>query len=168
MVENVLVAYASKHGATAQIAERIALRLTKNGIPAVAQDVRQIASLQGFGAVLLGRAVYAGAWLKEAAEFLKKYEAELAKIPVWFFSDGPTGIGDPQKMMEGWDFPEDLKSISERIQPRGLAFFHGAIDTTKLKFAEKLIISAVKVPVGDFRDWDMINSWADSVSKALQ
>jgi menaquinone-dependent protoporphyrinogen oxidase len=49
-----------------------------------------------------------------------------------------------------------------------LAFFHGAIDTTKLKFAEKLIISAVKVPVGDFRDWDMINSWADSVSKALQ
>lgn len=168
MAEKVLVAYASKHGATAQIAEMIALRLTKNNILAEAHDVKKITSLQGFSAVLLGSAVYAGAWLKEAAEFLKTHESELAKIQVWFFSDGPTGPGDPQKLMEGWDFPEDLKPAAERIQPRGMVFFHGAIDTTKLKFAEKLIISAVKVPVGDFRDWDMIHDWADSVAKALK
>lgn len=168
MVEKVLVAYASKYGATAQIAEVIALRLARSGFDAEARDVKEVTSLSGYKAVILGSGVYAGMWLKEAAGFLKAHEAELAKMPVWFFSDGPTGTGNPEELMKGWRFPEDLKPVAERIKPRDMVFFHGVIDISKLKFAEKLIVRALKAPVGDFRDWDMIHAWVNGIAKALK
>ena len=67
-------------------------------------------------------------------------------MPVWIFSDGPTGIGDPQELMKGWRFPENLKSVADRIKPRDIIFFHGALDMDRLKFAEKLIVRALKLP----------------------
>ena len=167
MSEKVLVAYASKHGATAQIAEKIALRLARNKIAAEALNINDVNDLKGYKALVLGSGVYAGMWLKEAADFLKTHESELAKMPVWLFSDGPTGIGDPQELMKGWRFPENLKPIADRIKPKDIIFFHGVLDTDQLKFAEKLIVRALKAPVGDFRDWDSIHTWADGIAKAL-
>ena len=70
MSKKVLVAYASKYGATAQIAERIALRLKKAGLNASVQPVNEVKELSGFDAVLLGSGVYAGSWIKAAADFL--------------------------------------------------------------------------------------------------
>jgi menaquinone-dependent protoporphyrinogen oxidase len=168
MSDIVLVAYASKYGATAQIAEKIVLRLVKNKLAAEVLDVKEVNGLNEYKALVLGSGVYAGMWLKEAAEFLKTRESELAKMPVWFFSDGPTGTGDPQQLMKGWRFPENLKPIADRVKPRDIIFFHGVIDMSRLKFAEKLIIRALKAPLGDFRDWDSIHDWADGIAKALK
>ena len=168
MPDNILVAYASKYGATAQIAEKIALRLVKNDLAAEALDVKDVTSLSGYKAVVLGSGVYGGLWLKEAADFLKTRESELAKMPVWLFSDGPTGTGDPQELMKGWKFPENLKPVADRIKPSDIVFFHGALDMDRLKFAEKLVFRALKAPVGDFRDWDTIHAWADGIAKALK
>ena len=168
MAEKILVAYASKYGATAQIAEVIALRLARSGFDAEARDVKEVTSLSGYKAVILGSGVYAGMWLKEAAGFLKAHEAELAKMPVWFFSDGPTGAGNPEELMKGWRFPEDLKPVAERIKPRDTAVFGGNVNAAKMSFLEKWVIKNVKSPVGDFRDWDMISKWAKGVAEALK
>jgi menaquinone-dependent protoporphyrinogen oxidase len=168
MADKVLVAYASKYGATAQIAEKIALRLASDCLSAVAQDVKDVTGLSEYKGIVLGSGVYMGMWMKDASDFLKAHESELAKMPVWLFSDGPTGTGDPSELMKGWTFPEDLKPVSERIKPRDIIFFHGVLDTSKLKFAEKLIVKALKAPIGDFRDWDMINAWADGIAKELR
>ncbi len=168
MSGKLLVAYASKYGATAQIAEKIALRLTKDGVDAEARDVKEVAGVSEYKGIILGSGVYMGMWMKEAVEFLKANESSLAEMPVWFFSDGPTGEGDPQDLMKGWRFPEDLKAIAERIKPRDIIFFHGVIDTDRLKFAEKLIVKALKAPVGDFRDWQMIHAWADKIAAAMK
>jgi menaquinone-dependent protoporphyrinogen oxidase len=168
MAEKVLVAYASKYGATAQIAEKIALRLSSDCLSAVAQDVNDVSSLSEYTGIILGSGVYMGMWMKEAAEFLKTHESDLSKMPVWLFSDGPTGTGDPTELMKGWRFPEDLKSVANRIKPKDIIFFHGVIEMSKLKFAEKLIVKALKAPIGDFRDWDMINAWADGIAKELR
>jgi menaquinone-dependent protoporphyrinogen oxidase len=70
--------------------------------------------------------------------------------------------------MKGWTFPENLKPVADRIKPRDIIFFHGVLDISKLKFAEKLIVKALKAPIGDFRDWDMINAWADGIAKELR
>ena len=168
MAEKVLVAYASKYGATAQIAENIALRLKKAGLDAEAKDVKEVKDIRNYSAVLLGSGVYAGNWLKKAADFLKKNQDELAKRPVWLFSGGPTGGGNPVEMMKGWRFPDALKPIADKVKPRDIAFFHGVLEINKLRFAEKMIIRALKAPLGDFRDWEMINNWADGVAKALK
>jgi menaquinone-dependent protoporphyrinogen oxidase len=166
--KRILVAYASKYGATAQIGEYIAARLNRCGFSASAQSISSVDTPSGYDACVVGSGVYAGMWLKEAADFLKKFESDLARMPVWLFSDGPTGVGNPNDLMKGWRFPADLQPVADRIQPKDIVFFHGALDMDKLKFAEKLIVRALKAPVGDFRDWSMIDTWADAIASSLK
>ena len=164
----ILNAYASKYGSTAQIAESIALRLKKAGFEPEVMNAGDVSNLRGYSAVILGSAVYAGNWLKEAADFLTQFKQDLALRPVWFFSAGPTGMGDPVEQMKGWRFPETLQPLADSIHPRDIAFFHGTLDMEKLRFAEKLIIRALKAPAGDFRDWEVINAWADDIAQNLK
>lgn len=168
MQKRVLVAYASKHGATAQIGEYIAARLNHQDVLAQAASIAEADSPINFDACVLGSGVYAGMWIKSAVDFLKNYESELARMPVWLFSDGPTGVGSPQDLMNGWRFPADLQPVADRIHPKDIVFFHGALDMDKLKFAEKLIVRALKAPVGDFRDWSTIEAWANTIAKSLE
>jgi menaquinone-dependent protoporphyrinogen oxidase len=67
--------------------------------------------------------------------------------------------------MNGWQFPDNLQDVKDDIKPHDTAFFHGALDEEKLGFAEKLIVKALKAPMGDFRDWDRIQSWADRIAE---
>jgi menaquinone-dependent protoporphyrinogen oxidase len=117
---------------------------------------------------VLGSAVYAGQWRKEAVDFLKAHEVELTTMPVWFFSSGPTGEGNPVELMHGWRFPEALKAIADRIHPRDIAFFHGELDMNRLNFGEKLIVKGLHAPIGDFRDWVVIHDWADTIAQSLK
>lgn len=168
MEKVVLVAYASKYGATEEIAARIGQELREAGISSEVKPVDQVNELAPFGAVILGSAVYAGQWLKEAVAFLKNNEEALAQRPVWIFSSGPTGEGDPVELMKGWRLPEALQPIADRIQPRDIAFFSGELDLGKLNLAEKLIVKAMKAPTGDYRDWESIETWAREIAAILK
>jgi menaquinone-dependent protoporphyrinogen oxidase len=163
-----LVAYASKYGATLEIAERVGKALQQAGLAVDVRPVDQVGDLSPYTAVVLGSAVYVGQWRKEAATFLADNEQALAQRPVWLFSSGPTGEGDPVALMKGWRFPEAQQPIADRIRPRDIAFFGGAIDPNKLNLAEKLIVKGVKAPVGDFRDWHNIEAWAVGIAAALE
>lgn len=168
MGEKVLVAYASKYGATGEIAQRIGQELREAGVSSEVEPVDQVSELAPYGAVILGSAVYAGQWLKEAAAFLTDNERALTQRPVWIFSSGPTGEGDPVELMKGWRFPEALEPIADRIQPRDIAFFSGELDLQKLNLAEKLIVKAMKAPTGDYRDWEAIDAWARDIADILK
>jgi menaquinone-dependent protoporphyrinogen oxidase len=164
----VLVAYATKYGATAEIAEKIGQVLRQAGLRTDVLPTDRVSDLTPYKAVVLGSAVYVGQWRKEAATFLEANEKGLAERPVWLFSTGPTGEGDPVQLMKGWRFPEAQRPIADRIQPRDIAFFHGVLDMKKLSLAEKLIVKGIKAPVGDFRDWDAITCWAAAIADALK
>jgi menaquinone-dependent protoporphyrinogen oxidase len=168
MEKKVLVAYASKYGATAEIASRVGSVLQAAGLPVDVKRAGEVTDLASYDAVILGSAVYAGQWRQEAADFLKENEQVLKSVPVWLFSSGPTGEGDPVALMQGWRFPEALQPIADRIGTRDVAFFAGAIDMNRLNLAEKLIVKAVKAPDGDFRDWAVIEAWASGIAGALQ
>lgn len=168
MDHHVLVAYATKHGATAEIAEKIGQVLRRAGLRTDVLPADRVSDLTPYDAVVLGSAVYIGRWRKEAVKFLKANEPALAEKQVWLFSSGPTGKGDPVALMQGWRFPGKLQTIADRITPREIAVFHGVLDVGKLKFFEKWIIKTVKAPVGDFRDWDAITSWATAIAAALK
>ncbi len=167
MAKRVLVAYASKYGATAQIAERIGDVLRDAGLDADVQPANRVRDLSPYAAVVLGSAVYAGSWLKPAANFLQTNEQALAERPVWLFSSGPTGEGDPVELLKGWRLPQALQPVANRIRPRDVAVFHGAIDMSRLSFPERLLVRGIKAAVGDFRDWDAIATWAAGIAEAL-
>jgi menaquinone-dependent protoporphyrinogen oxidase len=168
MDKKVLVTYSSKHGATAEIAERVGHVLDEAGFVTVVEPVDRVHDIRSFDAVVLGSAVYAGQWRKDAAEFLADNERRLMERPVWLFSSGPTGEGDPATLMKGWTFPEAQQPIADRIRPRDIALFSGEIDLEALNLPEKLIVKGVKAPIGDYRDWLTIETWAAAIAEALE
>ena len=168
MPVSVLVAYASKYGATQEIAEKIGQTLRTTGLEVAITAADQANDPEGYDAVILGSAVYAGMWRKEAIQFLERNETSLSAKPTWIFSSGPTDEGNPVELLEGWRFPEAQQPIADRIQPRDIAVFHGSLEPSKLNFAERMIIKGIKAPIGDFRDWESIRSWAEGIAGELQ
>ncbi len=167
MDTNILVTYASRYGATKEIAEKVGEVLRQAGLQADVLPVDGVRDLSSYKAVIMGSAVYIGKWQKEAAQFLQANEKTLAQRPVWLFSSGPTGEGDPVKLVEGWHLPAELQPVADRIHPRDVAVFHGYINPAKLDFVTKMVIKGMKKPFGDFRKWDMIVAWTTTVADAL-
>lgn len=167
MEQRVLVAYASKYGATQGIAEAIGRTLREAGVAADVRPCREVRSLERYTAVVLGSAVYVGRWRREAADFLRNAEGQLARMPVWLFSSGPTGEGDADELLKGWHFPSALEAVAERILPRDIAVFHGALDKGALNPFDAFIVRTVKAPSGDFRDLDAVAAWAGGIARAL-
>lgn len=169
MNTNILVTYASKYGATKEIAQKIGEVLRQAGLQVDVLPVDGVQDLSSYNAVILGSAVYVGRWQKEAAEFLRSNEKTLTSQPVWIFSSGPTGEGDAVELVEGQRLPAALQPIVDRIQPRDIAVFHGYINHDRINFIEKWAIkSLVKKPFGDFRDWGAITAWAITIAKTLK
>ncbi len=168
MAAQVLVAFATKFGATAEIAEKIGRVIRDAGLTVDVVPVHRVRDLASYQAVVLGSAVYIGQWRREASGFLKSNEKILARMPVWLFSSGPTGQGDPIALLQGWRFPKALQPIADRIRPREVSVFHGALDVNKLGFIEKWMVNNVKAAFGDFRDWAVITAWAEAVAGALK
>lgn len=167
MSNKVLVTYGTKYGATAEIAGRIGEVLKKAGFAVDVLSAERVADVSPYDAVVLGSAVYAGSWRKEAAKLLTTQANALAERPVWLFSSGPTGVGDPVELLNGWRIPDALRPIAERIKVRDVAVFHGVIDMQKLSLPERLLIKGIKAPAGDFRDWPAITAWAEGIARAL-
>jgi len=167
MENKVLVAYASKYGATEQIAEKIGEVLCQAGLNAEVLSAEDVKDPIVYQAIVLGSAVYIGKWRKQASKFLKENEQILAERPVWLFSSGPTGEGDPVELLQGWTFPDALQPIANRIQPRDITVFHGDVDMEKVNFIERAMIKNIESPVGDFRDWESISAWAKAIANAL-
>jgi menaquinone-dependent protoporphyrinogen oxidase len=167
MSKMILVAYASKLGATAGIADKITEILREQGHQAEAVPAAKVNDLENYQAVVLGSAVYIGRWRKEAVNFLKRFETKLGEMPVWFFSSGPLGKGDPVELLDGWTFPPPQQEIADRVQPRGVTVFHGMLDRSTLNFIERFMLDRMGAQEGDFRDWEMISSWARQISADL-
>lgn len=159
----VLVAYASKHGSTRGIAEAIGGRLRDRGIEAVVQPMRDVDGLEPYEAIVVGSAVYLGAWMKEAVAFVEGHAEALGRIPVWLFSSGPTAAD------EGLDLAVSAKHQRrlDALGARDHHLFRGALDPETLNFLERRAVKAAKQPLGDFREWTDVERWADTIADAI-
>lgn len=167
MKNKTLIAYASKHGSTAEIAERIKEILLGKNLAADLLPVEEVKELTSYDYIIVGSAVYIGQWQKKAAKFLKENKDLLTKKKVWFFSTGPTGEGNPEELMKGWKFPESLQSTADLIKPVEIKLFGGALVESKLNTLEKMTIKMVKAPMGDFRDWEDVEYWAHDIARVI-
>jgi menaquinone-dependent protoporphyrinogen oxidase len=171
---SILVAYATKHGATQEIAERIAESLREAGQDADARSVSEAGDLDDYEGFVLGSAAYMGHWLKDAAAFVDSNRDALANRPVWLFSSGP--LGTEATDAKGVDLrtsaePKELTEFQRTIHPRDHHVFFGVLDPGKLSFTErslrKLPAARAILPEGDFRDWDEIQDWAYGIAQQM-
>jgi menaquinone-dependent protoporphyrinogen oxidase len=135
----ILVAYASKYGSTQGIAERIAEQLRQLGKAAEARSMDDVADPDSYEAFVLGSAIYAGSWLKEAREWVRRHQAVLAQHPVWFFSSGP--LGTEVKDINSFR-PKEMTEFQQTIRPREERIFFGAFDYHKMSFPDRMILKA--------------------------
>jgi len=161
----VLVSAASRHGATAEIAERIGeglrQRLASASITVLPPE--RVGHVDGFDAYVLGSAVYMGHWISSAMELIENNADAFAGRPVWLFSSGP--IGDPPKPNEQ---PVDVGQAVRVTAAREHKLFSGRLDRSLLGFGERAIAVAFRAPEGDFRDWPAIEAWAGTIADALK
>jgi menaquinone-dependent protoporphyrinogen oxidase len=157
----VLVTAATKYGATAEIAAAIAEVLDEHGLEATMLSPEEVKGVDGYDAVVIGSAVYAGHWLKPARELVGRCGDALAARPVWLFSSGP--IGDPPKPEED---PVDVAEIMGATKAREHRVFAGKLVKKQLRFPDKAIAAALRVPEGDFRDWEEVKAWAAEIADA--
>lgn len=172
----VLVAYASRHGATAGIAERVAGTLSEAGLTTDLADVEQVADAASYDAFVVGGATYMFHWMKPAVAFVRRHRHHLATHPTWLFSSGP--LGTERFDEEGTDAlvaarPKEFEELEGLVHPRGTTVFFGAWDpdAPPIGAAERMMrlmpAGRQALPAGDFRDWEAIEAWARGVAEDL-
>jgi menaquinone-dependent protoporphyrinogen oxidase len=158
----VLVAAASKHGGTTEIARAIGTALTEARLETDVKPVDEVTTLESYDAVVLGSGVYMGRWLEPAKRFVERNATALATRPVWLFSSGP--LGDPPKPAGE---PADVLGYIERTHARDHRVFPGVLDKGALGLGERTIVAAVRAPAGDYRPWDEVKTWALGIAREL-
>lgn len=165
MTRMILVAYATRTGSTAEVAEVIARRLCDAGLEADVRPVGEVVSVDGYDGAVLGSAIRFAGWLPEMTGFLEANRQRLSEVPVAFFTMHMLALGDdPAAAAERAKYTEKARAI---VTPIEEAFFEGMIDPSRLSFLDRLAVRLVKSPVGDRRDWPRIEGWADRLAPRL-
>lgn len=186
-MQRVLIVHASRHGATAGIAERIGEVVRAAGVDAVVTPAAAMPDPTGFDGCAVGAGVYMGSWVQEGVEYLDRYAETLATMPVWLFSSGPlpgstkeaTGPVDPIEQAlgpaegPGSGGRRKVEALAARIHPRDHRVFQGAYDPgeSPRSIGERIVrmMPASKniLPPGDFREWPLIEEWAREIASDL-
>ncbi len=165
----ILIAVASRHGSTADIARRLAERLTEAGHEPDVLDLvhdrhrgDRIDDLTRFGAFVVGSAIYEGHWLRQARTFVLENAVRLQDSPVFLFSSGPLGDGERTSIYAGRI--DELVHAVDAVEHR---VFSGRLDRGELGRIERWIVDVVRAHEGDFREWAVIDAWAAVIDARL-
>jgi menaquinone-dependent protoporphyrinogen oxidase len=167
MSTSVLVGYATRHGSTQEVAEAVAATLRECGLAVDIQPMREVRSLAGYSAVVLGAPLYMFRWHKDALRFLSRQREALTQRPVAVFALGP--VHDPYDEKEWQDSRAQLdKELAKYpwFTPVALEMFGGKFDPAKLRFPINLL--AGQEPASDVRDWTAIRAWASNLAAQLE
>lgn len=170
MSDSILVAYATRYGSTQEVAEAIAERLRQHGLDAEARRARDVRSLDGYDAVVLGTPIYIGSMLKDAREFLERNRPALDGMPVAIFALGPARPEDDIDEARGQ--LDDALGKLEWLRPAKVEMFVGRYDPSRLRLADRLLAALPASPLHgmeeyDGRNWTVIGEWADRLPAAL-
>lgn len=161
MNKRILVTYATRCGSTVEVAGAIGKTLSARGFSVDVKPAKEKPQVDGYQAVLVGSAIRFGQWLPEAVEFIKTNQAVLSQVPVALFTVHMMNLGDDEKSTS--QRLAYLKDVRPLVKPAAEVFFAGKIDLAQLSFFERTISKMVGSAEGDFRDWDKIRGWAQTV-----
>ncbi|MCB9565370.1 MAG: hypothetical protein H6709_20170 [Kofleriaceae bacterium] len=158
---NVLVTWGSTRGGTEGIAQILADALADRGVRAVARPARDVRDLGEFDAVVVGGALYANRWHRDARRFVRRFAERLAARPVWFFSSGP--LDDSAERGPLAPAPQ-VQALMDRVGARGHVTFGGRLARDARGFPAAAM---AKTSAGDWRNPARIRAWADDLANEL-
>lgn len=165
----VLVAYASSHGSTQEIAEVVAEVLREHGLAVDIQPMRRVRTLSGYQAVVLGAPIYLFHLHKDALHFLSQHKEGLASdLPVAIFAGGPFATDDQKEWQEVRHQLDQELAKFLWLKPVAVELVGGKFDPATLHFPWSLIPALRQMPASDLRDWAAIRAWAGSLAELFQ
>lgn len=171
MANKILVAYASRLGATAGVAEAIGKTLAQGGAQVDVLAMQAVKDLSAYRAVVAGSAIRDRQWLPEAMEFMRTHRAELSQKPFAAFLVCMT-LAMPNAERYRAGVAEWLAPVRALVRPVSDGLFAGVLEISKVEsFSDRLkfrISVALGVwKEGDHRDWTAIRAWAESLRSML-
>ena len=161
MNRKILIAYASEYGSTAGVAEAIGKELCNKGASVDVRLAKKVIHLSSYRGVILGSPIYKGKWMSAAVKFLEENSGMLSKIPVAYFvacmtMQNPTE-DNRQKALA---YLDSVRQSVPQVKPLKIGLFAGALHYDKLSWLMSKILKSKGLPEGDFRNWDIIRTWA--------
>ncbi|WP_162601216.1 flavodoxin domain-containing protein [Occallatibacter savannae] len=173
MRTQVLIAYCTRSGSTAEVAEAIGKTLRETGLVVEVKSIAEVDAIAPGTEVVLGAALYIGHLPKEFHQFLNRFEAELGKVRPWVFVLGPTERERKQFAAAEEQARKELGKHPS-LHPADMRVLGGKFDPASLKlaFPMKLIMKVPgnplrKVPATDIRDWEWIHRWAGAIAEEI-
>jgi menaquinone-dependent protoporphyrinogen oxidase len=173
MKPEVLIAYCTRSGSTAEVAQAIGRTINDAGLSAQVKPIADVESISPRTAVVLGTALYVGHFPKEFHRFVERFEAELAKVQPWIFVLGPT---EKERKQFAAAEEQARKEVDKHpsLRPADMRVLGGKFDPAHLilPFPMSLIMKLPgnpmkKLPASDIRDWDWIHRWAAAIAEEI-
>jgi menaquinone-dependent protoporphyrinogen oxidase len=170
---SILMAYATRYGATQEVAAAVAATLRDEFALVVdVQPLHDVQSLEPYRAVLIGVPLYIGSWPKDADRFLLQFQKALMHRPVAIFALGPISNAPEEAQGSREQLDKELAHYPW-LDPVEIQIFVGRYDPDKLRFPDNLlaVLPASPLhmkPATDLRDWEAIRAWARAVVGKLQ
>jgi len=155
----IIVAYASKGGATAEIAGWIGEALGRTGATVDVRPADDVASLDGFDAVVVGGPMYMGKVLKPVPAFFSRHKAALTGKPVAVFISGSSLGKDDSKADQHGQTIADAAARDVNVVAVGL--FGGRFSSRNVPLIGRFLTNAMKEE--DTRDRAAIEAWAEAL-----
>lgn len=148
---NILIAYATRHGGTAEIARMIRDRLWLHGLVVDARPAGEVEDLDAYDAVIVGAPLYLNVWHRDARRFVKRHAEALRAMPVWFFSTGAIDSSASERIIPP---VRAVDRLIHRVHARGHVTFGGVSTDPRI--------------AAEYRDPRHIRTWADSIAEVLR
>jgi menaquinone-dependent protoporphyrinogen oxidase len=157
-----LVAYSSKRGSTKEIAEWIGTDLREGGFDVDVQPANSVGDIAPYNVVILGGALYAGRWHRDARRFARRHARKLRDRPVWLFSSGPL-----DESADEHDIPpvKGVARVAELLDARGHVTFGGRLRPDVRGFPASTL---AKTKAGDYRDPERVHAWTIDIMSQLR
>ncbi|WP_138899872.1 flavodoxin domain-containing protein [Streptomyces albidochromogenes] len=162
MSRKVLIAYGTKNGSTAEIAQVIASVMRDRGLEADARAAAEVEDVAPYDAVVLGGALYMGRWHKDARRFARQHRHILAERPLWLFSSGPL---DPSASERDLPPVPSAGRAARRTRAREHVTFGGRLEAGAKGRVARMILEEGRG--GDYRDMNKIAEWAAGIANEL-
>jgi len=179
----VLVAYASKLGTTGGVADAIGKELCAAGFSADVRLMKNIDSISGYTAVVVGAAIHNFRWLPVARRFVYNHKRALVQVPTAYFltclqlapGQPPIDIKGPppkdeteeQKLERIKSYLDPVLRKAKEVEPVDIGLFAGALDYSALPKGMDRAAKALGFVEGDYRDFEAIKAWARKISPML-
>ncbi|KUK99403.1 MAG: Flavodoxin [Methanoculleus marisnigri] len=165
MADKILVAYATRYGSTAEVAEAIGDELRKAGVAVDVLPVSDVQNLSSYRAAIIGSPIYMGKWLPEAQVFIEQNQQGLRSIPVAYFTVGLTvADGGAETLRKAEASMDQVRML---VNPVDIGIFPGKLESGGLSLADRTITKLIRAKTGDFRNWEAVRAWAETVRSML-